>query len=71
MRDDHPEINIDPYKYEPTQPLYILIKVEVDKEIVYNQDKADTYAHNHCNNMEYALADWYNPDDVQYPYIAK
>tara|TARA_R100001129_G_scaffold16426_1_gene10776 strand:+ start:298 stop:492 length:195 start_codon:yes stop_codon:yes gene_type:complete len=61
----------DPYKYVPTKPLYMLIKVEVDKEIVYNQDKAANYAHNHCNNMEYALADWYYPDEPQYPYIAK
>ena len=53
------------------KPLYMLIKVEVDKEIVYNQDKAANYAHNHCNKMEYALADWYYPDDEQYPYIAK
>ena len=28
----------DMYKYVPTKPLYMLIKVEVDKEIVYNQD---------------------------------
>ena len=62
---------IDPYKYEPTKPLYILIKVEVDKEIVYNQEKADTYAINHCNKMEYELVDHYYPDDEQYPYIAK
>ena len=61
----------DPYKYVPTKPLYMLIKVEVDKEIVYNQTKAGAYAVNHCNNMEYELADWYYPDDVQYPYIAK
>ena len=61
----------DPYKYVPTKPLYMLIKVEVDKEIVYNHDKADNYAHNHCNNMEYELADWYYPDEPQYPYIAK
>ena len=49
----------------------MLIKVEVDKEIVYNQDKAEAYAVNHCNNMEYALVDWYYPDTEQYPYIAK
>ena len=53
------------------KPLYMLIKVEVDKEIVYNQTKAGAYAVNHCNNMEYELADWYYPDDEQYPYIAK
>ena len=63
--------NNDPYKYVPTKPLYMLIKVEVDKEIVYNQDKAADYAHNHCNSLEYALCDWYYPDEPQYPYIAK
>ena len=61
----------DPYKYVPTKPLYMLIKVEVDKEIVYNQDKAEAYAENHCNQLEYALCDWYYPDDEQFPYIAK
>ena len=71
MRDDHPEINIDPYKYVPIKPLYMLIKVDDAKEIVYNQDKAEKYADNHCNSLEYALVDWYYPDDEQYPYIAK
>ena len=36
------------------KPLYLLIKLEVDRDIVYNQDKAEAYAENHCNNMEYA-----------------
>ena len=64
--------NNDPYKYVPTKPLYMLIKVEVDKEIVYNQDQADKYAANHCLRMEYELADWYYPDEEEhYPYIAK
>ena len=71
MRDDHPEINIDPYKHVPTKPLYMLIKVEVDKYIVWNQDKAAAYAENHCDKMEYALCDWYYPDEEQFPYIAK
>ena len=81
MRDDVPDYyspnnasyysHPDMYKYVPTKPLYMLIKVEVDKEIVYNQDKAATYAENHCDKMEYALVDWYYPDDEQYPYIAK
>ena len=53
------------------KPLYMLIKVEVDKEIVYNQDKAEKYAENHCDKLEYALVDWYYPDNEQYPYIAK
>ena len=55
----------------PTKPLYMLIKVEVDKDIVHNQDKAEAYAENHCNSLEYALCDWYYPDTPQYPYIAK
>ena len=53
------------------KPLYMLIKVEVDGDIVYNQCQAGKYAVNHCNNLEYELADWYYPDDEQYPYIAK
>ena len=53
------------------KPLYMLIKVEVDKDIVHNQDKAEAYAENHCNSLEYALVDWYYPDNEQYPYIAK
>ena len=55
----------------PTKPLYMLIKVDVDREIVYNQCQAGKYAVNHCNKLEYELADWYYPDDEQYPYIAK
>ena len=49
----------------------MLIKVEVDSGIVYDQAQAEKYAENHCNNLEYALCDWYYPDDIQYPYIAK
>ena len=53
------------------KPLYMLIKVEVDAGIVHNQDLAEKYADNHCNNMYYALCDWYYPDEPQFPYIAK
>ena len=49
----------------------MLIKVEVDGGIVHNQDKAEAYAENHCNKLEYALCDWYYPDEPQFPYIAK
>ena len=52
------------------KPLYMLIKVDVDAGIVYNQEQAEKYAENHCNSLEYALVDWYYPDDEQYPYIA-
>jgi len=53
------------------KPLYMLIKVDVDADIVHDQDKAEKYAENHCNSLEYALVDWYYPDDDQFPYIAK
>ena len=53
------------------KPLYMLIKVDVDADIVHNQDKAEKYAENHCNSLEYQLMDWYYPDDEQFPYIAK
>ena len=55
----------------PTKTLYLLIKVDVDKEIVYNQEQAEKYATNHCDKLEYPLYDWYYPDNEQYPYIAK
>ena len=55
----------------PTKPLYMFIKVDVDKYVCWNQDTAEKYANNHCNKMEYELVDHYYPDDVQYPYIAK
>ena len=44
----------------------MLIKVDVDSGIVYNQCQAGKYAVNHCNNLEYDN-DWYYPDDEQYP----
>jgi len=59
------------YSHPNLKPLYMLIKVDVDAGIVYNQCQAGKYAINHCNNLEYELADWYYPDDEQYPYIAK
>ena len=62
----------DMYKYVPTKPLYMLIKVDVDPEIVYNMPKAHTYAINHCNRMEYELVDYLYPNDMHepvYPFI--
>ena len=35
----------------------MLIKVDVDADIVRNQDKAEAYAENHCKKLEYALCD--------------
>ena len=54
------------------KPLYMLIKVDVDPDIVYNNPKAHTYAENHCNSMEYELVDWFYPNDMHepcYPFI--
>ena len=59
------------YPTEAIKPLYLLIKVDVDSGIVFDQEQAEKYADNHCNKMEYALVDWYYPDDEQYPFIAK
>ena len=58
------------YERDP-KPLYMLIKVEVDANIVDSDFKADKYATNHCNSLEYELVDYYYPDTEQYPYIAK
>ena len=49
----------------------MLIKVEVDKEVVVTERDSENYAQNHCNAFEYELVECYYPDDVQYPYIAK
>ena len=76
MRDDLPDYDeitkaLDEYHSPNIKPLYMLIKVDVDADIVHNQDKAEKYAENHCNSLEYALVDWYYPDEDQFPYIAK
>ena len=54
------------------KPLYILIKVDVDPDIVYNNPKAHTYAQNHCDSQEYELVDWFYPNEMHepcYPFI--
>ena len=55
------------------KPLYILIKLDVDADIVYSRDKAEKYAENHCNKMEYELVDYHYPmkySERHYPYIS-
>ena len=55
-----------------TKPLYMLIKVDVDPEIVYNNPKAHTYAENHCTSMQYELVDRFYPNEMHepcYPFI--
>ena len=64
----------DMHEGKPTtriKPLYMLIKVDVDPDIVYDLTEADKYAVNHCDKLQYELLDWYYPTDEQYPYIAK
>ena len=40
-----------------TKPLYLLIKLDVDAEIVFTYDEATKYAQNFCNNLEFELVD--------------
>ena len=55
------------------KPLYMLIKVDVDADIVHNTAKAHTYAQNHCDKLEYELVDYHYPtqysDAFEYPFI--
>ena len=59
------------YSHPNLKPLYMLIKVDVDSGIVRSNTDANFYCENHCNNLEYALVDFYYPDKEEYPYIAK
>ena len=40
-----------------TKPLYLLIKLDVDGEIVFDYKDAENYAKNFCNNMEFEYID--------------
>ena len=40
-----------------TKPLYLLIKLDVDDQIVFDYKDAENYAKNFCNNMEFELID--------------
>ena len=59
------------YSHPNLKSLYLLIKVDVDAEVIRSNTDANFYAEKHCDNHEYALVDFYYPDDEQYPYIAK
>ena len=67
----HPDMHAD----KPTRvikPLYMLIKVDVDADIVYNTAKAHTYAQNHCDKLEYELVDYHYPtkySEREHPFI--
>ena len=40
-----------------TKPLYVLIKLDVDGEIVFDNDNGGKYAKNFCNNLEFEYID--------------
>lgn len=40
-----------------TKPLYVLIKLDVDGEIVSDNNLANTYATNFCNSLEFEYID--------------
>ena len=40
-----------------TKPLYLLIKLDVDGEVVFDYKEAAKYATNFCNSMEFELID--------------
>ena len=40
-----------------TKPLYLLIKLDVDAEVVFTYDEAAKYAQNFCNSLEFELID--------------
>ena len=64
----------DMHEGKPTtriKPLYMLIKVDVDADIVRSNTDANFYCENHCNSLQYALVDFYYPDKEEYTYIAK
>ena len=65
--DEFHSLSVEPY----IKPLYMLIKVDVDADIVRTLRDSENYAQNHCDKLEYELVECYYPDDEQYPYIAK
>ena len=50
------QIAYDNYK-KRLKPLYLLIKLDVDGEIVFDYDDAAKYAQNFCNSLEFELID--------------
>ena len=50
------QIAYDNYK-KRLKPLYLLIKLDVDEDIVFDYDDAAKYATNFCNDMEFELID--------------
>ena len=61
------QIAYDNYK-KRLKPLYLLIKLDVDGEIVFDYDDAAKYATNFCNNMEFELID-HCLEEEENPYL--
>ena len=71
-RDDVPETWAGS-KTRVVKPLYILIKLDVDADIVKSRKDAETYAENHCNTLQYEFGYYHYPmkySERHYPYIA-
>ena len=51
------EICYDIPKRKNMKSLYLLIKLNVDGEIVFDYKDAENYANNFCNSMEFELID--------------
>ena len=55
------------------KPLYMLVKIDVDADVVVSQTDANNYCENHCNSLQYELVDYHYPikySERHYPYIA-
>ena len=50
------QIAYDNYK-KNMKSLYLLIKLDVDGEVVFNYEDAAKYAQNFCNSLEFELID--------------
>ena len=50
------QIAYDNYK-KRLKPLYLLIKLDVDGEVVFDYKDAENYAKNFCNSLEFELID--------------
>ena len=69
-RDDVPDVQP---RTRVVKPLYILIKIDVDADIIRSQTDANTYCDDFCNKMQYEHVDYHYPikySERHYPYIA-
>ena len=69
-RDDVPDVQPST---RVVKPLYMLIKIDVDADVIKSQTDANTYCEDFCNKKEYELVDYHFPikySERHYPYIA-